>query len=135
MNNIVPVDQLRIGGFDASRKLSPAIAPQNMNVAAGARKSFGEVLGDALKKDLKVEFSAHATKRIQSRGITMRPEDYERLNRAFEALSARNAKESLVMVDEKAFLLSVRNRTVITVMDKNEMKNNVFSNIDSAMIA
>jgi len=136
MNNMIPLDQLRINGFESAQKPA-ALRPfsQNAQAAAGTHKSFGAVLENTLKKDLKVEFSAHASKRMQSRGITMKPDDYARLNSAYDALSSKNARDALVMVDEKAFLLSVRNRTVITVLDKNELKNNVFTNIDSAMIA
>ncbi|HOT74916.1 MAG TPA: TIGR02530 family flagellar biosynthesis protein [Candidatus Wallbacteria bacterium] len=104
------------------------------NAAAGA-KSFGAVLSDVLMRESSMTFSAHAQKRMTSRGINLNAGDHARLDSACSKLSQKGAREALVLLDDKAFLVSVKNRTVITALDKNEIRQNVFTNIDGAVIA
>jgi flagellar operon protein len=59
----------------------------------------------------------------------------ERLESALSQVSAKGGKESLVMLDDTALVVSVKNDTVVTVVDRDQLKNNVFTNIDSAVIA
>jgi flagellar operon protein len=58
-----------------------------------------------------------------------------RLENAVEKAAEKGAKESLVMLDDKAFIVSVRNRTVVTMMQKEHLVDNVITNIDSAVFA
>lgn len=129
--------------FDAS--LLKAVTPRegtSINQAQGAggvinpaAKSFGKVFSEMLARESKLTFSAHAQKRMTSRSIELSAGDYSRLDSAYTRLSQKGAKEALVMLDDKAFLVSVTNKTVITAMDKNEVRQNVFTNIDGAVIA
>jgi flagellar operon protein len=100
-----------------------------------AAKSFGEVFSEVLARESKLTFSAHAQKRMTSRSIELSAGDYSRLDSAYTRLSQKGAKEALVMLDDKAFLVSVTNKTVITAMDKIEVRQSVFTNIDGAVIA
>ena len=50
-------------------------------------------------------------------------------------VNAKGGRESLVMLDDTALVVSVKNDTVVTVVDREQLKNNVFTNIDSAVIA
>lgn len=81
-----------------------------------------------------VRFSAHAQTRVQSREIALGPEEVRRIEDAVERAAKKGARSSLILVDETAFLVSVANRTVITVVDKENIRQNVFTNIDSAVI-
>ncbi|OQA74649.1 MAG: hypothetical protein BWY32_03522 [bacterium ADurb.Bin243] len=111
------------------------IQPNAANAAAAGAKSFGAVLSNVLMRESSMTFSAHAQKRMTSRGINLSAGDYARLDSACDRLSQKGAREALVMMDDKAFLVSVKNRTVITALDKNEIRQNVFTNIDGAVIA
>jgi flagellar operon protein len=82
-----------------------------------------------------VEFSKHALERIQRRGIATDPTTMARLGRGVDLAGAKNAREAVVMVDNNAFVVSVRNRTVITAIDQAQMRDHVFTNIDSAVVA
>ena len=82
-----------------------------------------------------VKFSKHATARMESRGIEFSPNQIQRLETALSQVNAKGGKESLVMLDNTALVVSVKNDTVVTVVDKEQLKNNVFTNIDSAVIA
>lgn len=89
---------------------------------------FASVLQDRLK------VSGHAQTRLQSRGIELGPAEWNRVLEGVERAAAKGAKESLVMVDNAALVVSIKNRTVITAVDQQHLKDNVFTNIDSAVI-
>lgn len=81
-----------------------------------------------------VKFSNHAVERMMSRGISFSKEDMGRLNEAVDRASAKGSKDSLILMNDSALIVSVKNRTVVTVMDKNALKENVFTNIDSTIV-
>ena len=112
-------------------------AEKPQETAAG--KSFAEILSDkreSLQSVSGLNFSKHATERLSSRNITMNEEQLERLGEGVKKASAKGINDSLVMVDNLAFIVNTRNRMVVTAMDSNDTtKDSVFSNIDGAVIA
>ncbi len=82
-----------------------------------------------------VRFSAHAQTRMQSRNITLQAGHLDRLQGAVQRAAGKGARDALVLMDDLAMVVSVVNRTVVTVVDKDNLKQNVFTNIDSAVIA
>jgi flagellar operon protein len=81
-----------------------------------------------------LRFSAHAMQRLQSRNITLTSDDISRMNDMADKAAAKGAKNSLFIVRDAAMVVSIKNRTVITAVDQDSMKDNVFTNIDSAAI-
>jgi flagellar operon protein len=81
-----------------------------------------------------LRFSAHAMQRLQSRNISLTGEDVERMNAMADKAAAKGAKQSLFILRDTALVVSIKNRTVITAVDQDSMKENVFTNIDSAAI-
>lgn len=81
-----------------------------------------------------LKFSNHAIERMQSRGISYSPQDMARLGEAVQKAAAKGSKDTLVLMDNSALIVSVKNNTVVTVMDKNALKENVFTNIDSTIV-
>jgi flagellar operon protein len=118
-----------------------AIAPSPLDVAAqtpanSAPVVQGPAFGDVLaEKTAQVQFSGHALQRVRRRGIELGQATLERLQQGVERAAGKGARESVVFVDSTAFVVSVRNRTVITAVDRDHMKDHVFTNIDSAVIA
>ncbi|MDA3904187.1 MAG: flagellar protein [Desulfuromusa sp.] len=96
--------------------------------------SFDQLLQNKIEQG-GVKFSKHATDRIQSRGIQFDSNQMQRLESAVSQVNAKGGRESLVMLDDTALVVSVKNDTVVTVVDREQLKNNVFTNIDSAVIA
>ena len=94
--------------------------------------SFEEIL-NSRTADSSIKFSKHASMRMQSRNIDMTSEQWDRLENGVEKAGQKGIKESLVMVDNLAFIVSVSNSTVITAVGEGEDK--IFSNIDGAVIA
>ena len=117
----------------------PQPRPQH-TVTNGEKPSFAEMLRSqqglapqAPNGELK--FSAHAQTRLQSRQIALQPAQMERLEGAVQKAASKGSRDSLVLMDDMAMVVSVKNRTVVTVVDRDNMKQNVFTNIDSAVIA
>ncbi len=97
--------------------------------------SFADSLKQTQGRMGTLKFSAHAQMRIQSRQIDLGATDIQRIEGAVQKVADKGGRESLVLMDDTAFVVRVPNRTVITVVDKDNLKQNVFTNIDSAVIA
>ncbi len=98
---------------------------------AQAGINFADILQKSVEQNSSVQFSAHAVKRLEERSLQISPNDIERLNNGVKEVNAKGAKNSLIMVDDTAFVVSVRNKMVITAIDKTQTSSNVFTNIDS----
>lgn len=107
--------------------------PAKPKGAKAAEPYFNEVFDRALKEQ-SLKFSLHAQKRLDSRGIKLDQRQIDDLAGAVEKARSKSAKESLILMEDCAFVVSVPNRTVITVVDGENLKKNVFTNIDSAVI-
>lgn len=83
----------------------------------------------------KIKFSNHATKRIESRDIQLSPNDMTKLKEAVNKAEAKGARDSLVMMDNKAFIVNIPNKTVVTALDVEKSNENIFTNIDSVVFA
>lgn len=81
-----------------------------------------------------LKFSAHAQQRLASRNINLSSDDIAKMNTMADKAAAKGAKQSLFMMRDTAMVVSIANRTVITAVDQASMKENVFTNIDSAAI-
>jgi len=132
--------------------LSGAVAPASgpgapASSAGGARKgadadgaatsgsSFADALSRANGSAGALSFSKHALARVQRRGIDVDASTLGRLSQGVDRAASKGSRDSLVLVDGTAFVVSVSNRTVITAVGSEHMKDNVFTNIDSAVIA
>lgn len=117
----------------------PSLKPESGS-AAGKSGSFADVLNDRLaettppKIEAALKFSAHAKSRLQSRNIDLSAEDMAQLQEAVKKVQAKGSRESLILSDKGAFVVSVSNNTVITAMDRDSLKENVFTNIDSTIM-
>jgi flagellar operon protein len=98
-------------------------------------RSFADVLEDKQKEVSVPKFSKHAVNRLSERNIEISDGLMERLSAGMQAAGQKGINESLVMVDQLAFIVNVKNQTVITALDGNETDQNVFTNIDGAVIA
>jgi flagellar operon protein len=81
------------------------------------------------------KFSRHALQRLQQRGIELGGPTLQRLSDGVSRAAGKGARDSVVFVDNTAFVVSVANNTVITAVGSEHMREHVFTNIDSAVIA
>lgn len=105
------------------------------NLGGTTPANIGAVNPQGLAKAVEgVKFSNHAIERMRTRGISYSPEDITKLNDAVARAAAKGSKDSLVLMNDSALIVSVKNKTVVTVMDKSALKENVFTNIDSTVV-
>lgn len=114
--------------------IAQATAPQSTETAANVSRALN-ALGGADSAVPSLKFSAHAVDRMKSRGISFAPEVMKGIESAVSRAAAKGSKDTLVLTGENALIVSVKNNTVVTVMDKNAMRENVFTNIDSTVLA
>lgn len=132
----VPID--RMGGISplppsvARPGAAPPAPPAGGPSGGVATPSFAERLAQSSGG---VGFSKHALDRIQRRGIPTDPTTLARLGRGLDLAAGKGSREAVVMVDDNAFVVAVANRTVITAIDRAHMRDHVFTNIDSAVVA
>lgn len=96
----------------------------------GSESTFAKVLDQAQG----VKFSQHAQERLKSRNISFSNEELQQLEGAVNRVAQKGGRDSLVMLGDAALVVSVKNRTVVTAMDRSQMKGNIFTNIDSAVV-
>ncbi|MDN5344434.1 MAG: hypothetical protein PWQ18_545 [Clostridia bacterium] len=81
-----------------------------------------------------LKFSRHASERLESRQISLSPQQMARLEQGVARAAGKGARESLVLLDDLALVVSVKNRTVITAASRQDLRESVFTNIDSAVL-
>ena len=111
-----------------------SLSPDPAKKTTAGGLSFGQVMEANLAKSGDLKFSAHAQSRMSSRNIQLSGQDMSRPQQGVAQAAAKGSRESLLLKDDLAFVVSVKNSTVITAVDANSMKGNVFTNIDSAVI-
>jgi flagellar operon protein len=122
--NGVMLPFLPIGGVEGLQQRPPIDVPED--------KSFEEILQKELHE---LKFSQHAQQRLEARDIKLTDAQIEQLQSAVAKADAKGARESLVLLQNIAFIVNVKNRTVVTAIDSEHLQQNVFTNIDSAIIA
>jgi flagellar operon protein len=111
----------------------PTASSSTSTVVSKPQEDFATYL--ALAQTQNLRFSNHAQKRLQSRQIDLNAEDLVRLSQAVDKAAQRGGRESLVLVDDLAFLVNVRDRVVITAIDPEHRGEGVFTQVDSVVFA
>ena len=96
--------------------------------------AFADVLANTQASE-PPRFSRHALERLQRRGIDLAGPTLQRLTGGVQRAATKGSRDSVIFVDGTAFVVSVRNNTVITAVGSDNMRDHVFTNIDSAVIA
>mgnify|MGYP000871698445 FL=1 len=97
-------------------------------------KNFESVLQQIQNKDDEIKFSKHAINRMDHRDMTLSNEEIKRLKSGFNKAEEKGVKDALILMGDKVFIASIKNKTVITTVNKEQLKDNVFTNIDGAVI-
>jgi len=96
--------------------------------------SFKQVFSQELNGAREVTFSKHASQRLHSRGIELNTDQLNSIAGAIDKAEVKGSKETLILSDDAAMVASVPNRTIITVFDRESLKEGVVTSIDSAVI-
>ncbi len=99
-------------------------------------KAFDQFTGVRNLNEVKapLKFSGHAIKRLQDRNIELNPNLMQKLSGAVDKADAKGVEDTLILTQDAAFIVNVKNRTVVTAMDRNALNENVFTNIDGAIV-
>ncbi|MDQ6942186.1 MAG: hypothetical protein M3169_06680 [Candidatus Eremiobacteraeota bacterium] len=134
----------KISGVQIPPAITPAVRPRGVpvQIPPTGTGSFRDVLRTAQPPataqtpltQQPLKFSAHAQQRLESRNIRLTQDDVAKMNAMADKAAAKGSKQSLFMMRDVAMVVSISNRTVITAVDQSSMKENVFTNIDSAAI-
>jgi len=116
--------QSQISRINPSKSVGPSKAPS---------KAEAEKFESALES-ADIKLSKHASRRIDSRKIELSEMDYAKLSDAMNSLEKKGARDSLVLMGEKAFIVNVPSKTVVTALSKEQMQEQVFTNIDSTIL-
>lgn len=100
---------------------------------SGKGEDFSSILSQKLNESRDIKISKHAAMRIESRNIELDSSRVERLKNAVDKASTKGVRDTLVVMDDMAFVVNVNARTVITALNQNELKDNVFTHIDGAV--
>lgn len=131
MSAVLPNPALVAPGLTAP--VQPTAPAQRQTPAqATTGPSFGEVLAQHTNAPT---FSRHAVERLQQRGINLDQPTLNRLTDGVTRAAQKGSRDSVVFVDGTAYVVSVANNTVITAVPSEHMRQQVFTNIDSAVIA
>lgn len=109
----------------------------NQSQETSKANSFQDALLEAMdsSRETTLKFSKHASNRLADRNIELTKEQMDRLTEGTNKAGSKGIKDSLVMVDHLAFIVNIPKNTVITAMDQSQADENIFTNIDGAVIA
>lgn len=89
---------------------------------------------EQLLKSQFIRFSHHAEERLKQRGIHFQPEQLSKISSAIDKAATKGARDSLMLMGDTALIVNIQSRTVVTAIDGDSMKDNVFTQIDSALV-
>ena len=124
------VQALYAAGISKTRTSVPYISQSDNS----AKTSFGDILAAKEMEASQVKFSKHAALRMNDRGLEISDEQLVRLKSGTDMAADKGINDSLVMIDDLAFIVNVPSRTVITAIEAGS-DTNVFTNINGAVIA
>lgn len=111
----------------------PQMSSQIVTESIGTN-SFKDVLKEQISSASGLNFSKHAVNRVIDRNIDISDEAMERLSEGVKIAEEKGLDDTLILVDQSAYIVSVRNATVITTVSSDELKGNCFTNIDGTVI-
>ena len=146
MADMIKASQNNIGSIGAGQN-SPATSRPDKTGGPSFKEALGKLnpgldapaealasLSGLVGKSTNVKFSNHAIERMRARGISFDPKKMQQVEDAIDKIAAKGGKNALLLTDDAALIVSTNNKTVVTVMDKQTLKENVFTNIDSTMV-
>lgn len=130
------MDQLRFNRYTpivtGTPQLGGSSGPAVRQQENAGTPSFQEILKQHLQSE--VTFSKHAQARVEQRGMQLTPGSLQRLQEGVRIAQEKGLDDTLILVDSAAFLVSARNSRVITALGGDDLKGNIFTNIDGTVI-
>lgn len=126
---------MNVNGFNSIEQVTGNYLKQKAtNNTQPQGMTFVQALQSAIGSEDGVKFSKHASERLLNRNISLTDSQMQRLNEGTKVASEKGIKESLVLLDDLAFIVNTKNNTVITAMNNSSSEENVYTNIDGAVV-
>lgn len=127
------IDRTQFGVGSANRNFNTAA--NSVKTISSQQLSFKAVLDEQLKNESKqLQLSKHAKDRIAERGIDVNQNLMSSLNDAADVARSKGAKDIVMIGKDAAFIVNIPNGVIVTAVSSDELKNNIFTNIDSAVL-
>ncbi len=135
IDNLTSINDLRLAHQMQTQSVKSLINTKSDTVNTQSKTlSFTDILNKELESSSSLQFSKHAINRMNERGIDVSQTLQNDLNEAVEKARSKGAKDVVIISPNSAFIVNVKNNMVVTTMNSTEMKDNIFTNIDSAII-
>lgn len=126
------------GAYGVGRVNMPITTGRPLTIGAptvtDTGQSFRELLEASLGQTEELTFSKHAMSRVEQRGVALTTTDLDRLSQAVSKAEEKGITQSLLLMNDTAFIVNIPNRVVVTVVDSADTEHNVFTNINGAVI-
>jgi flagellar operon protein len=114
--------------------IKPATYNGNKTVNEKNKHEFKDILKKTVEKEDSFVISNHAAERLKDRNISLNENDMNKINEGINKADEKGSRESLILYKDVVLVASIKNRTIITALDKDASKGNVFTNIDSVVL-
>ncbi|MFD3157478.1 TIGR02530 family flagellar biosynthesis protein [Haloimpatiens sp. FM7330] len=105
----------------------------NVSTCKSNDKNFKDILSKKISSEDSFTISNHASKRLQCRNINLDESDMKKINAAINKANGKGSKQCLILHKDMALITSIKNKTIITALSREESKENIFTNIDSVV--
>ncbi|MFC5712142.1 TIGR02530 family flagellar biosynthesis protein [Thalassorhabdus alkalitolerans] len=95
---------------------------------------FQKLFTEELAGPTSLKISKHADKRLAAREVTISPEQWKKIDEQIKSAKKKGVNESLVLTDKAALIVSAKNETVITAMNRQEANGQIFTNINGTIV-
>lgn len=96
--------------------------------------SFASQLDRAIQHVPHIQISKHAMVRMEQRGISISPHTWEKIGAKINEAKSKGVGDSLVILKDAALIVSAKNKTVITALDREEAHSQIFTNINGTIL-
>ena len=107
-------------------------------IPANGKENTSQPFADILQKEIALApgliFSKHAQSRISERNMILSPDQLSKMDSAVKKADQKGVKDTLILMDQMAFIVNVPSSTVVTAMSGDDLKENVFTKIDGTVI-
>jgi flagellar operon protein len=117
-----------------SQPLTTTFKPKAVESVSNPGTSFAAELNKAVNRSTEMQISKHAKARMEQRGILITPQEWEKIGEKVNEAKSKGVQESLVLLKGAALIVSARNQTVITAMDRQEANSQIFTNINGTIL-
>ena len=117
-----------------SQPLIPGEYKKSAKISQGKPVNFADTLQTELQKTEGLTISKHAKERLEQRGIQINSSRWEQISEKVREAKKMGVKDSLVLLEDAALIVSAKNETVITAMNREEASTHIFTNINGTIL-